>query len=113
MAEISAAVRVRSQEAVRVLSQLGRVRAAYLFGSQVEGYPGPWSDIDIAAFMEGVEKWDIRRRAQAMALVQKACGADVEMHLFPASASENPPAGSFAAYVLRHGSPLKIENILS
>jgi len=110
MAEISASVRDRSREAVRILSRLGRVRAAYLFGSQVEGNPGSWSDIDIAAFMEGVEQWDIRRRARAMALVQKVCGADVEMHLFPASASENPPAGSFTAYILRHGAPLEIEN---
>ena len=113
MARINASVRNRSREAVRILSRLGRVRAAYVFGSQVEGNPGPWSDIDIAAFIEGVEQWDIRRRAQAMVLVQKGVGADVEAHLFPASASESPPPGSFAEYVLRHGVPVEIEDVLA
>jgi hypothetical protein len=83
-----------------------------VFGSHVEGNPGPWSDIDIAAFVEGVEKWDIRQRARAMVLVQKGAGMDVETHLFPASAAMDPPAGSFAAYVVQHGVPLEIEEIV-
>jgi len=111
MAGISPSIASRSQEAVRVLSRLCKVRAAYVFGSHVDGNPGPWSDIDIAAFVEGVEKWDIRQRAQAMVLVQKGVGMDVETHLFPASAAQDPPAGSFAAYVLQHGAPLEIEDI--
>lgn len=109
MAEISDSVKSRSLEAVRVLSSLGRVRAAYVFGSQAEGGADRWSDLDIAAFVEGVEDWDIRRRAQAMAHVQKRVGADVEIHLFPAFASENPPAGSFADHVRRCGARLKVE----
>ncbi len=110
MPPISPTVMHRAQEAVRVLSRLGRVRAACVFGSYVDGNPGPWSDIDIAAFMEGVEQWDIPRRAQAMVLVQKEAGADVEVHLFPATAAKDPPPGSFADFVLRHGAALDIES---
>ncbi len=113
MPPISPTVMRRAQEAVRLLSRLGRVRAAYVFGSHVDGNPGPWSDIDIAAFMEGVEQWDIPRRAQAMVLVQKEAGADVEVHLFPASAANDPPPGSFAHYILRHGASLDIESTTS
>jgi len=89
--------------AVKVLSALGVVRAAYLFGSHVEGVPDRWSDIDVAVFMEGVETWDIRRRATAMALVMEKVGSDVETHLFPVAALDNPPRGGFAQYILRHG----------
>ena len=53
--------------AVKVLSCLGVVRAAYLFGSHVEGTPDQWSDIDVAVFMEGVERWNIDQRAEVMA----------------------------------------------
>jgi len=113
MAEIAASVRSRSREAVRILSRLGRVRAAYIFGSHAQGAPGPWSDLDIAAFMEGVEGWDIQRRARAMVLVQKAVGPDVEAHLFPARVLENPPPGSFAQYVMRHGILVESEDPLS
>jgi len=60
--------------------------------------------------MEGVEQWDIPRRAQAMVLVQMEAGADFEVHLFPAAAAKAPPPGSFADFVLRHGAPLDIES---
>ena len=65
-----------------------------------------WSDIDVAAFMEGLEDWDIRRRATAMAMVMEEAGSDVEAHLFPASALDNPPTASFAEHILRHGTPI-------
>lgn len=93
----------RALAAARILARLGVVRAVYVFGSHVEGTADAWSDIDVAAFMEGVEQWDIRRRAKAMALVMEEAGSDVEVHLFPASALENPPPGGFAEYILRHG----------
>ena len=93
----------RALEAVKTLARLGVVRAAYVFGSQAEGTADEWSDIDLAAFMEGIEHWDIRQRAEAMALVMEEAGSDVEAHLFPASAMANPAHGGFAEYVLRHG----------
>ena len=48
----------------------------------------------------------VYKRAQAMALVMEEAGSDVEAHLFPASALENPASGGFAEYVLRHGTAI-------
>lgn len=110
MVTISETIINRSRSALAVLSRFGPIRAAYLFGSQVEGRADRWSDIDIAAFIDGVEGWDIRQRAKTMARVQRECGADIEVHLFAASACENPPPASFAAYILRHGVPLPTES---
>lgn len=103
MGTVDTAVESRARAAVKVLSGLSVARAAYVFGSHVEGTPDVWSDIDVAVFMEGVEHWDIRQRATAMALVMEKVGADVETHLFPVSALDNPPRGGFAAWVLNHG----------
>lgn len=88
---------------MEVLSRLGAVRAAYLFGCHVEGTPDQWSDIDVAVFMEGAEHWDIHQRATAMALVMEKVGSEVEAHLFPISSLDNPARGGFAGYMLPHG----------
>ncbi len=55
MNSIGAAIEDHALAAVRVLSDLGVVRAACLFGSQVEGTPDQWSDIDVAVLMDGLE----------------------------------------------------------
>jgi predicted nucleotidyltransferase len=103
MGTLNAKIAARALAAAKILARLGVVRAAYVFGSQVEATPDRWSDIDVAAFMEGVENWDIQQRARAMALVMKEAGSDMEAHLFPASALENPARGGFAEYIIRHG----------
>jgi predicted nucleotidyltransferase len=103
MGTLDAKIGGRALAAAKILARLGVVRAAYVFGSHVDGKPDLWSDIDVAAFMEGVEHWDIQKRARAMALVMEEAGSDVEAHLFPASALDNPAPGGFAEYVLRHG----------
>jgi predicted nucleotidyltransferase len=103
MGTVDATVESRALAAVEVLSRLGEVRAAYLFGSHVEGTPDEWSDIDVAVFMDGVESWSLHERAKAMALVMQEVGSDVEAHLFPASSLDDPPRGGFAQYILRHG----------
>lgn len=103
MGTVDTTIERKALAAVKVLSTLGVVRATYLFGSHVEGVPDRWSDIDVAVFMEGVESWDIRQRATAMALVMEKVGSDVEAHLFPVAALDNPPRGGFAQYILRHG----------
>lgn len=103
MGTLDARIADRALAAVKTLARLGVLRAAYVFGSQAEGTADQWSDIDVAAFIEGLEDWDIRRRAAAMALVMEQAGSDVEAHLFPASALENPALGGFAEYILRHG----------
>jgi len=108
MGTVDAIVESRAVAAVKVLARLGVVHAAYVFGSQVEGTADAWSDIDVAAFIQGLEHWDIRRRAEAMALVMEEAGSDVEAHLFPASALDNPARGGFAEYILRHGIPILV-----
>ena len=103
MGTVDIAIENRALAAVNVLSGLSVVRAAYIFGSHVEGTPDQWSDVDVGVFMEGVKHWDIRQRAVAMALVMEQVGSDVEAHLFDASALDNPPRGGFAEYILHHG----------
>jgi predicted nucleotidyltransferase len=103
MGTLDTNVESRARAAAKILARLGVVRAAYVFGSHAESTADPWSDIDVAAFMERLEHWDIRKRATAMALVMEEAGSDVEAHLFAASALANPAPGGFAEYILRHG----------
>lgn len=103
MADVSEHVKQRIAAAVRTLGRRSPVRAAYLFGSYVDGHADEWSDIDVAAFIDGVETWSLTERTQAFIDVQKEVGFDVEPHLFPASSLKHTEPGSFAAYILRHG----------
>jgi predicted nucleotidyltransferase len=103
MAVLDVEIERRALAGVETLGRLATVRAAYIFGSHVEGKPDQWSDIDLAAFMEGIEDWDIEKHVNAMGLVRTEAGSDVEAHLFPASALEHPARGSFAQYILKHG----------
>jgi predicted nucleotidyltransferase len=103
MADISDVIRRKAQQAIRVLAQQAHVRAAYLFGSHVDGTADQDSDIDIAAFIDEARQWDIRRRARAAVETQKQTGYEIELHIFPADLLDNPPSASFAAYVQHHG----------
>ncbi len=103
MAILAPEIESKALAGVRTLSKFAPVRAAYVFGSQVEGRADRWSDIDLAAFMDGVENWGMMRRADVMATVMDEAGIDVEAHLFPASSFENPLQGSFAQYIMQHG----------
>ena len=106
MVAIDGEVKRRALEAAAALARRGTVRAAYVFGSHVEGRADEWSDIDVAAFMDGVENWDLWRRTRVITEVQKEVGYDVETHLFPASCLKNAESDSFAAYVMEHGVPI-------
>ena len=108
MAVIDDMIQQRARRAVEVVAQQARVRAAYLFGSQVEGTADEFSDIDIAAFVEEAEQWDLPQRVRIGIEAQRQVGDDIELHLFPAKLIENPPAASFAAYVQSHGTPIEI-----
>ena len=65
MAIVNDLIQQRARRAVQVIAQQAPVRAAYLFGSQVEGTADEFSDIDIAAFVDGAGQWDLRRRVRA------------------------------------------------
>ncbi len=103
MAVFDAEVRRLAEAATRALERMSILRAVYIFGSYAEGRADPWSDLDLAAFVEGAESWDLRRRARAMAQVQQEVGKEVEAHFFAASLLEDPQPGSFAAYILEKG----------
>ena len=103
MAVLDAVMEKRISAAVGSLARRCRLRAAYLFGSTTDGTANAESDIDIAAFIEGVEQWDIQRRVQMAVQLQAELGDDLEFHFFSAEDLTNPPRASFAEYVLRRG----------
>ena len=103
MAVLDAEVERRALAAVEVLGREGAVRAAYVFGSHVNGRADRWSDIDLAAFVEGAESWDIWRRTETIVRIQKEVGFDIEPHLFSAALLKDAEPGSFAADVIRRG----------
>ena len=103
MADLDDKVKSRALAAANALAREGRVLAAYVFGSHAEGRADKWSDIDLAAFMEGVESWDPWNRAKVIVKVQKEVGFDIETHILSAASLENPEAGSFASNILNHG----------
>lgn len=108
MAQIDPSVVKKANAALRVVSRLASVDGAYLFGSHVEGKSDPWSDIDLAVFVEDFEKWNLRDRVRASVEVQKEAGDDVEVHFLPATAlRERDPAG-FAAWILAHGVDVRV-----
>ena len=94
-----------------VLARRARVRAAYLFGSQVAGTADEWSDIDVAAFIEEAEQWDLQRRVDVCVEVRQEVGDEIELHLFPTESLDNPPKASFAQYILSHGVALDIDEV--
>lgn len=110
MAVIDAVIEEKARAALQVLAGQARVRAAYLFGSRVDGTADRWSDIDLAAFIETGERWDLKRRVAVCAEARRQAGDDVELHLFPAAALDNPPRASLAQHVLKHGVALDFDD---
>ncbi|RJP34194.1 MAG: nucleotidyltransferase domain-containing protein [Candidatus Omnitrophota bacterium] len=103
MVDLDITMENRIQMALTVISRFTHVVCAYLFGSQVDGTPDQWSDIDLAVFVEGMESWELHERATVAALVQKEVGDDVDVRFFPSQAlTHHDPAG-FAAWVITHG----------
>jgi predicted nucleotidyltransferase len=103
MAQLDVTVEQRALVAVTSLSRFATVKAAYLFGSQIEGRADRWSDIDLAVFIEGLEAWDIHDRARITAQVQREAGDDIELHFFSAEMLHRRHNASFANWVIRHG----------
>jgi len=103
MAIVAPEVKRRAVAAARSLARHGRLRRAYVFGSHLEGRADRWSDIDVAAFMDDVETWDLHQRARVMIEVQREVGHDVEPHLFSSTALRSPAPATFAEFVIRHG----------
>lgn len=103
MVRIDTVIEARARRAIEVLSRSSKVAATYLFGSHVDGTVHPWSDIDLAVFVENLDTFDLSDRARVTARVQKEAGDEVELHLLPAEdLKQRDPAG-FSAWVLAHG----------
>ena len=97
----------RMRRALQALSRRARPVAAYLFGSRAD----PWSDYDLAVFVEGAEKWDMTALACFCAAIQKEAGDDIELHIFPAAQANAPEPASFTAYIIAHGIRLPLEEL--
>ena len=111
MAALDPVTEGRLRAAVRAASRRGQVVAAYLFGSRAEGRGDAWSDYDLAVFVEGAEAWDLPRVARFCGGIQKEAGDDIEPHVFPASAFREPEVASFAAFILKTGVRLPLEEL--
>ncbi|NPV71701.1 MAG: nucleotidyltransferase domain-containing protein [Firmicutes bacterium] len=108
MARVDAVTEARARRAIEVLSRSSKVAAAYLFGSHVDGTVHPWSDIDLAVFVENLDTLDLCDRARVAARVQKEAGDEVDIHLLPAEdLMQGDPAG-FSAWVLTHGVKIRL-----
>ena len=108
MAVIDDLIFRRARAALEVIARKARVRAAFLFGSHVEGKADEFSDIDIAAFVEGAGRWDLTGRVRAGVEAQREIGDDIELHFFAAELLHDAPKASFAAYVQSHGVQIDI-----
>lgn len=94
MAEISTAVQRSIKEFLAVVREERWFTAAYLYGSEVRGQAGPWSDIDVAIISPDFA--DDLFAAQ-LALMQLAARLDerIEPRAFsPESFSINNPLAS-------------------
>jgi predicted nucleotidyltransferase len=103
MVAINDSIRKKALAAVDALSKQGTVRAAFLFGSHVQGRANEWSDIDVAAFMDEAGSWDPFFKIDMIIKVQREIGYDVEPHIFESSQFEKPEAASFAADIIQRG----------
>jgi len=108
MDRINAIIEKKTKAALACVAGFARIDKAYVFGSQIEGTADQWSDIDLAIFAEGVEKWDMHKRARLMAQVQKDAGDDVEVHFIPAKALQENDKAGFAAWVISRGIELSL-----
>jgi len=101
--EIDGNVQQRVQTALTIVLQFGTVVETYLFGAHVEGTAQPGSDIDLAVFVEDLASWDPADQIEMAAKVQRHAGADIEVHLLPATTLGQTDDAGFAAWVLASG----------
>lgn len=80
------------------------VAGVYLFGSYSDGSYDEDSDLDLGVYSEVVVGLDIVKRAELWSKLQKAAGGwPVELHLFPASALDDPDPQTFAGHIALTG----------
>ncbi|MHB1158270.1 MAG: nucleotidyltransferase domain-containing protein [Phycisphaerales bacterium] len=113
MVAIDVVIERKARRALQVVARRARLRAAYIFGSQADGTADRYSDIDVAAFVDEADQWDLPQRVAIGVEVRQSVGDDVELHLFPTSSWRNPPKASFTQHILRHGKPIRFNDLLT
>jgi predicted nucleotidyltransferase len=79
------------------------VSSAYLFGSYANGSATKGSDIDLAIFSPAVGTIGLEEKINLISLVQKAIGAEVEIHLFSNKQLKEARPSNFYGYILKTG----------
>lgn len=94
MAEISAAVQRSVSAFLAAVSKERRITAAYLYGSEVQGQAGPWSDIDVAVVSPDFAD-DLFAAQLALMLLAAKVDTRLEPRAFtPESFTHNNPLAS-------------------
>lgn len=96
-----------AERAVATLAEEVPITAAFLFGSHVEGTPGPDSDIDLAVFTPDESRLSLNEKARLALQLQRKCALELELHLFPARALDRARPSNFYGYLLTHGQRLR------
>jgi len=89
--------------AVEFLRQEIEVSQVVVFGSTANGERYEWSDIDLAVFSPDVAGMKFLEKVRLATDLQLSCGAELELHFFPASALTDAEPGSFVRHVLETG----------
>ena len=90
-------------QTINRLTEYIPVSSAYLFGSYANGSATKGSDIDLAIFSPAVETIGLEEKINFISLVQKAIGAEIEIHLFPNKKLKEARPSNFYGYILRTG----------
>lgn len=79
------------------------VAAVFLFGSQVSGRAGDYSDVDVAVFTPAREGMTWDEEIDLMMLVKNEVAPHVDLQFLRPERMEHPRPGGFEREVLEHG----------
>ncbi len=100
MADIPAAIAQSVERFLDAVRRVRRVEAAYLYGSQVLGAAGEWSDIDVAVISPDFQGDLFQERVMLMRL---AVEVDDRIEPYPFAPEDFTPTSPLAAEIRRTG----------
>ena len=103
MATRAVDVEARMEAAIDFLRGRIELTRVVLFGSQAANRAHRWSDIDLAVFSPDVAGMKFLEKVRLATDLQLSCGAELELHFFPASALTDAEPGSFVSHILETG----------
>ena len=92
-----------ARRAAEVLATRIEVTAAFLFGSQVSGKAGEYSDVDVAVFTPARELMTWDEELDLALLVASQVAPHIDLQFFRPERMEHPRPGGFEREVLEHG----------